>query len=73
MIPIFWSELAVEDVLNTISYLEENWSEKEIQRFLKKIDDTLLRLSKNNLRFKATEYETIFQVPIVRQITLFLK
>jgi plasmid stabilization system protein ParE len=71
MLNIIWSNLAIDDVSENIYYLEREWTEKEIERFTNKTDEILEKLAKGNIKFKPTEYENIFQVPIVKQITLF--
>ena len=71
MINIIWTDLAINDVSENIYYLEKEWTEKEIERFLNKTDEVLEKLAKGNIKFKATEYKEVYQVPIVKQITLF--
>jgi plasmid stabilization system protein ParE len=73
MLNIIWSNLAIDDVSDNIYYLEKNWTEKEVERFNDKTEEVLEQLSKGNLNFKPTEHKNIFQVPIVKQITLFYK
>lgn len=71
MLNIIWTDLAIEDTLQNIEYLENKWTEKEVQRLIDKTDEVLEKLSKGNIKFKPTGYENTFQVPIVKQITLF--
>lgn len=71
MLSIIWTDLAIEDTLQNIEYLEREWTEREVQRFINKTDEVLEKLTKGNIKFKPTEYENTFQVPIVKQITLF--
>jgi hypothetical protein len=71
MINIIWTDLAIDDVSENIYYLEKEWTEKEIERFLNKTDEVLEKLAKGNIKFKPTEYKDVYQVPIVKQITLF--
>jgi plasmid stabilization system protein ParE len=71
MLNIIWSNLAIDDISENIYYLEREWTEKEIERFANKTDEVLEKLVKGNIKFKPTEYKNIFQVPIVKQITLF--
>jgi plasmid stabilization system protein ParE len=71
MFNIIWSDLAIDDVSENIYYLEREWTEKEIERFLNKTDDVLEKLAKGNIKFKTTKYKDVYQVPIVKQITLF--
>jgi plasmid stabilization system protein ParE len=71
MVNIIWTDLAIDDVSENIYYLEKEWTEKEVIRFNKKIEETLEKLSRENLLFKPTEYKNVFQIVIVKQITLF--
>ncbi len=71
MLNIIWTDSAIEDTLQNIEYLENEWTEKEVRRFIKKTDEVLEKLAKGNTKFKPTEYKNTFQVPIVKQITLF--
>lgn len=71
MVNIIWTDSAIDDISENLYYLENEWSEKEIERFLSKIDEALEKLAKGNIKFKPTEYKNIYQVPIVKQITLF--
>ena len=71
MLSIIWTGIAIEDTIQNIEYLEREWAEKEVQRYINKIDEVLEKLAKGNIKFKPTEYQNTFQVPIVKQITLF--
>jgi plasmid stabilization system protein ParE len=71
MLSIIWTDIAIEDTIQNIEYLEIEWTEREVLNFIKKIDEVLEKLSRGNIKFKPTKYKNIFQVPIVKQITLF--
>lgn len=71
MLDIIWSNLAIDDVSENIYYLEREWTEKEVEHFVDKMNEVLEILAKGNIKFKPTEYKNIFQIPIVKQITLF--
>jgi plasmid stabilization system protein ParE len=71
MVNIIWTDLAIDDVSENIYYLEKEWTEKEVIRFNKKIEETLEKLSRENILFKPTEYKNVFQIVIIKQITLF--
>jgi plasmid stabilization system protein ParE len=73
MLNIIWSENAVEDVLENIDYLEKRWTKIEVDKLSEKIDAVLEQLSKGNLIFKPSGYENTYEVPIVKQITLYYK
>lgn len=71
MLNIIWSDGAVEDVLENIGYLEKNWTKKEVESFSDKIDAVLEKLSEGNLNFKPSGYKNTYEVPIIKQITLY--
>lgn len=71
MLNIIWSEDAIEDVVQNIDYIEKRWTKREVSKFSEKIDAVLEQLSKGNLTFKPSGYKNIFEVPIVKQITLY--
>ena len=71
MVNIIWTDLAIDDFSENIYYLEKEWTEKEVIRFNKKIEETLEKLSRENILFKPTEYKNVFQIVIIKQITLF--
>lgn len=44
---IAWTDLALEELENTVNYLEEEFSEKEVDRLGEEIERILLIISKN--------------------------
>jgi hypothetical protein len=73
MMIIEWSEPAKIDYWNNIEYLESNWTITEVYNFMDKVDELIILLSNNNLNFKPTAYKNTFQVPVVKQITLYYR
>lgn len=73
MITIFWSELAKIDYWDNIEYLEKEWTLAEVYSFIDKVDQLIDLLAKDNLTFKPTNYKNTYQVPVVKQITLFYR
>jgi hypothetical protein len=71
MMTIHWSEPAKFDYWNNIEYLEREWTLKEVYDFMDKTDELIDLLEKGNITFKPTEYKNTYQVPVVKQITLF--
>jgi plasmid stabilization system protein ParE len=37
MLSIIWTDLAIEDTIQNIEYLEREWTEREVLRYIKKI------------------------------------
>ena len=44
---ILWTDYALEELENTIEYLEGNWTEKELQNLAVNIEKTLILISQN--------------------------
>ena len=73
MVTIFWSETAKIDYWNTIEYLEREWSLKEVYNFMDKVEGLINLIYQENVTFKPTAYKNTFQVPVVKQITLYYR
>lgn len=71
MLNIIWSDDAVEDVIENIGYLEKHQTKKEVDSFSEEIDAVLEKLSIGNLTFKPAHYKNTYEVPIIKQITLY--
>jgi hypothetical protein len=73
MLTVSWSELAKFDYWNNIEYLEREWTLKEVYNFVDKVDELIDLLSNENVSFKPTNYKNTFQVPVLKQITLYYR
>ena len=51
---IFWTDFALSELENTIEYLEENWTEKELRNLAVKLDEILTILSQNPNLFQVS-------------------
>ena len=71
MAQIIWTERSKLDYWDNIEYLGREWTEKEIIRFNKKTNEVLSSLLQENVVFKSTNYKNIFEVIVIKQITLF--
>ena len=54
---IFWTDFALKELENTIEYIEQNWSEKEIKNLAEKLEETLNLISKNPDIFQVSEFK----------------
>jgi plasmid stabilization system protein ParE len=70
---IYWSEQAEKDYFDNIEYLFEDWTIKEVERFIVKTEDALAIIKNNPKIFQQTDYNGIHRVPIVSQIMLYYK
>ncbi|MFN3909179.1 MAG: type II toxin-antitoxin system RelE/ParE family toxin [Flavobacterium sp.] len=73
MIKVVWSDNAKHDYWQNIDFLEKNWTYKEIENFLEKVDAVITQLEKGTVVFKPTEKKYIYQIIVVKQITLFYR
>ncbi len=70
---ITWNREAKSDYFENIDYLFENWSEKEVQKFVDEVRNIEYLLKKGNVEFQETNYRGIRRVVLRKQITLFYK
>lgn len=70
---ITWSVDAESDYEENIEYLLRNWSVKEAEEFVQKVDKVINTLSTELVRYQAARYRGIFKCVICKQITLYYK
>ena len=52
---LVWTERAQHDLYNIINYLKANWTQRELQRFSRKLDQRIQLLISNPLLVPASE------------------
>lgn len=52
---ILWTDNAFRELEKTITYLEENWTEKELKNLASKLDHTLNLISLNPFLFQVSD------------------
>ena len=70
---ITWNKEAKADYFENIDYFFENWSEKEVQKFIDEVRNVEYLLKQGNVDFQETNYKGIKRVVLRKQITLFYK
>lgn len=68
-----WNKLARLDYYQNISYLLQNWSEKEAQNFIDKVWEIEKLLAKGNIEFQDTDRTNIKRCVIDKHISLFYR
>lgn len=68
---IRWSKEARTTYEDVLSYLKENWSDKEVKKFIKKTDSILLVISHQPYIFKSSEHKKIRKALVTKQNSLF--
>ena len=62
---ILWTDFALKELENTIEYLEENWTEKELQNLALNIEETLKLISQNPELFQVSEIKKYIRRAII--------
>jgi len=71
---IIWTNRALSDLKNIVTYLEENWTVKEIQKFARLLDLQLNRLVINPfLSPESNKYKKIRKSVLNRQISIYYR
>ncbi len=71
---IIWTSRALTDLKNIITYLEENWTVKEIQNFAHLLDLQLSRLIIHPFLFpESNKYKKIRKSVLTRQISIYYR
>jgi plasmid stabilization system protein ParE len=68
---IRWSKKAKTNYDNVLAYLHENWSDKEVEKFINKTNSILTIISHQPFIFKASNYKHIRKAVIGKQNSLF--
>jgi hypothetical protein len=68
---IEWTILSKDDYFQNIEYLENYWTEKEVLNFITEVDYCINLLSKGNVSFIKSDFESVFKMVIIKQITLY--
>jgi plasmid stabilization system protein ParE len=70
---VTWLPLAQSTFSDALQYLNENFSEREIQKFTEKIQQTLLVIKANPRLGRSCKKANIFRIVINKRILLFYR
>lgn len=70
---IIWSDDAEIDYSDNIDFLLKNWSEKEAEEFINKVDNILYNLKNKLVNYRSSSFQNIKQCVVCKQITLFYR
>ncbi len=71
---ILWTDFALKELEDTIKYLEEYWTEKELQNLALNIEETLKLISQNPELFQVSEIKKdIRRAIILSHNTLYFR
>ncbi|MFI1770953.1 type II toxin-antitoxin system RelE/ParE family toxin [Thalassobellus citreus] len=64
---VLWTDHAMSELKETIEYLEENWTERELRRFSEKLDHTIELISKAPDIFPSSFEKTEIRKAVVEK------
>ncbi|OWK74939.1 hypothetical protein CBW16_05985 [Flavobacteriaceae bacterium JJC] len=70
---IVWSDHALNELTQTLEYLEQNFTEKELKKLSKEIEKSVNLISKNPFIFSDSEIRNVRKVIISRYNTLYYR
>lgn len=70
---ILWTEHALSELKSTIEYLENNFSDKQIEKLVQKIESTVKLISYNPHLFSKSEKMGIYKVTILKFNTMYYR
>jgi len=71
---IIWSDEAYINLQNIVSYLEKNWTVREIRKFARLLDKQLLLIKKNPSLFPISDKSrNIRKSVLTKQVSLYYK
>ncbi len=70
---VVWTANALEELTETIEYLKNNFSDKEIKRLAKRVENVAELISKNPSLFAKSEFKDIYRVPILKFNTMYYR
>ncbi len=70
---IHWTDNALNELQKTITYLEENFSDKEIKKLSAKIENTVELISINPNIFQLSDIKGVFKVVVLKYNTLYYR
>ena len=71
---ILWTEHALTELEATITYLEKNWTEKELKKLATEIEKTIDMLSRNPFLYQSSDVSLeIRRVVVAQKNTLYYR
>ena len=68
---VVWSEEAVKNLSKILLFLEENWTEKEIRKFVTKLEKLISIIENQPETFPKAAKSDIHKAVLTRQVTLY--
>ena len=68
---VVWSRRAKTDLQGILTYLEENWTEREIAKFFRKLDNQISIIQNQPKAFPATQKNNVRCSVLTSQTTIY--
>ena len=71
---LFWTDEAIENLDDILNYLQQNWSQREINIFKRKLKKHIELISKFPLMFPVSNYNSrLRKAVLTKQTTVFFE
>lgn len=70
---IHWTPNALSELAETIAYLENNFTEREISKLARKIEEVVQLIKQNPGLFQKSNKKNIHQVPVLKFNTMYYR
>lgn len=71
---VLWTDFALSELAQTIKYLEENWTEKDVRNFSVKLEETIVFISQNPNLFQSSEIKKdVRRAVVTKHNTLYYR
>ncbi|PVH25389.1 type II toxin-antitoxin system RelE/ParE family toxin [Sphingobacterium corticibacter] len=70
---VYWTANALDELAKTITYLEENFTDKEIRKLVLQIENTIALISHNPSIFPKSEFKPVYKAIVLKYNTLYYR
>jgi plasmid stabilization system protein ParE len=69
---VLWTNQAIKTADDVVKYLREEWTEKEVNDFLDKVDNTISLIEVNPKLYRASDKKPNIHLAIIKRRTLLV-
>jgi hypothetical protein len=70
---IIWSPVAEITYYQVLEYLDENWTFRELEAFMKRTDEVIGHIRNNPLLYPCSKESNTHKCVVVKQVSLFYR
>jgi plasmid stabilization system protein ParE len=70
---VIWSPVARITYYQILEYLEQNWTTKEIENFINRVEYVVQHIRKNPFQYPASKEKSVHRCVVAKQISLFFR